>query len=78
MSPLKNFNLVKTAKLKFDERNILTTGNKTNDTNNLGEKESYTNSIQSNKSSNLISGLYKNKSKFFSEIKKDIYIKKII
>lgn len=76
LSPLKNFNLVKTAKLKFDERNILTTGNKTNDTNNLDEKESYTNSIQSNKSSNLISGLYKNKSKFFSERKNDIYIKK--
>ena len=76
LSPLKNFNLVKMAKLKFDEKNKLTSGNKKNDTNILDEKESYTNSIQSNKSSNLVSGLNKNKSKFFSEIKNDIYIKK--
>ena len=81
ISPLIGFNMIKTAKLKFDGKNLFTSSNKKSDAyssyyniNNTEEKqkESFSNTIQSNKSN---TGFYKSISSF-NKLKVDIYVKK--
>ena len=75
LSPINPFKLVKVAKLKFDEKSLISNSNKKTET-NYEEKESNTktNSILSYKTNNIMSELLERKWTF--EIKNSIYTKK--
>jgi hypothetical protein len=82
-SPINSFKSIKTAKLKFEENNVINTTSKKNDTyssyyniNYEEGKESNSNTIKSNKTCSRINNSNKDNIKFINEFKSDIYVKK--